>query len=554
MASLLYPATFWLPLLVAREILMPLEKLAEHFPAETRLIEIDVRSGMLAAQLAEAGCTKYLGVARDEKSADRLARLWPTLRERITTTSDRRVVRHNNAEVLLLSGRSPLYLWRYREVRHATRVAWVWSIRPLVLLGMLGWLARYLAGQYRWPTCVTYTAKGGRRRRLLVTEVTRVRRKHHSALHFIPHVLGLRGFFDRLEHCRAQYAVLRWFEELPTLVPGEDVDLLIADESYDDVMALLESEPGIQPCDVYTPSGLPRTDYLEASYYPPTLARQILDRAETYRSLCRAPNELDYFRSLAYHAVYHKGAKSGLPGSELYSRKTPAPKHNFTAILTQMAEQFCVDATISLEGLHAYLQSEGWSPPADLFARMAARDPHNRWLAELSARSSSDSLPPGVSVFLLREKAVEYGRVEQIVEMIAEAGFEILEERKLTDDEVAYGAPRTRGGNWGPGPGDHQGGDPAILVLAFDPAPLPPTRKQRRRHPLLVNGRVQVKDQVREAVNAALPAGVNINALHSSDYPAEAQHLLEVFAPDLLERVALRCHEEGPNAQPRKAA
>lgn len=533
---------------------MPLETLSKHFPAETRFVEIDVRNGMLAAQLAEAGCTKYLGVAGTQKKAHQLAQLWPTLEGRLTTTTDRRVVRHNNAEVLLLSGRAPLFLWRYRDVRHAARVAWTWSWRPAVLLGMLGWLIRCIAGQYRWPARIAYVAQGGRRRVLFVSEVTRVRRKYHSALHFIPHAFGIRGFFEALEHHGARYAVLRWFDELPALDPGEDLDLLIADESYDDVMSLLESEPGIQPCDVYTPSGLPRTDYLEASYYPPALAGQILDRAEMHNSLCRAPSELDYFHSLAYHAVYHKGAKSGLPGSGSYTRKARPPKHDFTAILGQMAEQLSIDATISLDGLHTYLQSRGWSPPVDLLARMAARDPHNQWLTELAARSRTDALLPGVSVFVLREKAVEYGLIEQIVGMIAEAGFEILTERRLTQKEVAYGAPRTRGGNWGPGPGDHQGGDPAVIVLAFDPAPFTPTRKQRRRHPLLVNGRVQVKDKIRDTLNASLPEGAKINALHSSDYPAEAQHLLEVFAPDLLELVAERSRAAMAVATQRKAA
>ena len=55
-----------------------------------------------------------------------------------------------------------------------------------------------------------------------------------------------------------------------------------------------------------------------------------------------------------------------------------------------------------------------WRPPLDTLARLGRR---NAWLARRVARlvaEHSNAGPPGLAIFLLRQRAVELGRAEEI--------------------------------------------------------------------------------------------------------------------------------------------
>jgi hypothetical protein len=148
---------------------------------------------------------------------------------------------------------------------------------------------------------------------------------------------------------------------------------------------------------------------------------------------------------------------------------------------------------------------------------------------------------------------VRGGFQQQIVEMVGQNGFEVLAVRTLADDEVAHVAARTRGGNWiEEGPFDRPGGDPAATVIAYDHQPIPPSRKQRRRFPNRTNARLFAKESIRDAIVAQLPRGESFNALHSSDHAAEAWHLIEVLAPDLLDTVRTQVAQMHAQAEPDK--
>ncbi len=70
--------------------------------------------------------------------------------------------------------------------------------------------------------------------------------------------LDLDGFFDELERLGIRYAVLRWFDSLPAVEPGEDVDVLVADEDLPRLKPFLRSylvPPPTQKFDVYSVSG-----------------------------------------------------------------------------------------------------------------------------------------------------------------------------------------------------------------------------------------------------------------------------------------------------------
>jgi hypothetical protein len=504
----------------------------DSWPANYRIIEIDPVDGRLGDSLVRAGYRGYLGVTRSERLRRTIAEKFPRLAGFMTAVRTDEIVRQNNANLLILSGRSALRLWMYRDVRHAQLVAWKVSLHPVSLLATLGWLIRFLVGQYKKPIRLSRFS-GGRRSGYFVSRVARPKRGKHAQRHFIPHSLGLKGLVTKFHEEHVDYLVLRWFEELPEREPTGDVDLLVADEDVERVLEILDSGPAVRPCDLYTCTGLPESSYQRVSYYPPEIARRMLKNARLHRGFCRVPSQVDYFHSLAYHAVYHKGRKSNLPGAENF-RTARRSSRDFKTLLSKMAAALGIDVEISLRGLHQYLQQRQWSPTPDWLARLATSAPHDRWLAELASQGQPPTMDRGFTVFVIRQSAVDAGVQERIISLIEGHGFIPLGRKTLTQEEVRYSAPRTRDGNWGPGPRDHIGGDPAMILAAYDPQPLDPTRAQLKRWPHLKNARTLVKEAIRRQINREIAPRRPINGVHSSDYGGEAHHFLHTFAPELV--------------------
>jgi nucleoside diphosphate kinase len=250
------------------------------------------------------------------------------------------------------------------------------------------------------------------------------------------------------------------------------------------------------------------------------------------------PNLRDFFHSLAYHAVYHKGPKSNLPSGDLKLTERVKSGHDFAGILGGIAKRLWIDTEISLEGLHSYLQKSGWGPSPEMLARLARAGSGNRWLQVFVDKLAPHVNDQGLTVFVLREEAVRRGLTDKIVDMIAVQGFDVLATRMLSRDEIAFAAARTRGGNWEAGkPYALSGGPPAATVVCYDHAPISPNRRQKRKFPKRTNARIFAKEKIRDAIIAELPPGETFNALHSSDHAAEAWHLIEVLAPELTDTI-----------------
>lgn len=538
----------------------------EHWSPDTRVIEIGIRDAEIALGLRHLGFGKYLGVCRKAARIERLRARHPELAHQLTAADRPRLVLYNNADVLILSGIWRFFVWKYRSVRHARTVAWSLDAGPFCLLALLGWAFHWLSGRYARPYVVRLVRPGGAARWLLAADVLKRKTCRRQQLHFVPHELGIEGFFGALHAHGVRYVVLRWWEQLTQLKPTDDVDLLVADDSLARLLAVCDSGPGILCCDVYSETGLARSQYCGTPYYPESVARRILASAVPHEDLCMRPGRAEHFHSLAYHAVYHKGLKSGLSAEGTGLRPEGRPGRDFTGLLTALAAESGVAATITLEGLHDYLRSNGWGPPDELLARLANACRGNRWLHRLASRLEPHFHDQGLVVFVVRKTALDLGFRDRIVRMLEAAGFGILATKPLSAEESAHAAARTRGGTWGAGIFEQAGGPPAVLVVAYDPRPQPLSRRQRRRFPERRNGRIFVKETIRSAVNAELPRGLSCNALHSSDHAAEAWHLIDVMAPELAEPIlrllesrtrasgpALPTDREAPGAPGREA-
>jgi hypothetical protein len=179
-----------------------------------------------------------------------------------------------------------------------------------------------------------------------------------------------------------------------------------------------------------------------------------------------------------------------------------------------------------------------------MLARLAAATRSNRWVQQLAERVPAHVRDQGLAVFVLRQEAVRQGFQSDIIRMIGDHGFQIMAVRPLARHEIDHAAARCRGGNWAEeGPFDLPSGGPATVVVAYDPDPQPLNRRQRRKFSQRTNARIFVKELIRDAVIAQLPPKRSFNALHSSDHAAEAWHLIEVLAPDLLAPIRARMQE-----------
>lgn len=496
-----------------------------------------LRSGL---RTIEAGATD-LGLARAiarRGHARHLCLATPEACESATAAGDAgcvvpyttpRQIPANNAEVLVLSGRASRALWSFAAFWHAGYVALPLAASRDALVGVLGIAKHVLRGRVRLAGIewLRTGPRGGRA--LLLARV--IRRKPQGARRFVSPVLGVDGFLKALGHRGVSYVVLRWFEGLPAVDPGEDIDMLVADEHVGAVDEVLSELPGIIPCDLYSVSGLPGTDYDAMAYYPPALAERILARSREWSGGYRVPSGPDHFLSLAYHAVYHKGADSGLPTADPALERGGAPEHDYAGALASIARANGTTAELTLEGLDALLASAGWRPPHDTLVRLSLK---NRWLARRLDRlvERAEAEHPGLAVFLVREEACVLGLGARVVARLRAAGFTILRERLLGDDARARVRYGVRGGNWGRGPWPRSGGGPALAIVALDESPIPPRAEAKAKYPSLSNERVLVKERIRDALNEELPPADRCNMLHSSDNASEAVEYLRLAMPD----------------------
>lgn len=541
-------------------------RLTDYWPTNSRIIEIGASTGAIGSCLVDAGYQRYLAVARDECRRRAIVNLCPGLAGCTAVAASPKVVRQNNADVLILNGWSLLHVAWHRSIRHVCHVAWALRPTPLCWLAMLLALVQCLLGRLAWPKvldCARTHQDGAshtaRRTRIIAFRVRRPR-PHSGVRRFIPHTLGIAGMLRRLQADKIRYAVLRWFESLPELPSGEDLDLLVEDAHLEAVRAMLDASPGIQPIDLYSTSGLPGADFRDMPYFPPYLAEELLERAVVHDDRCVVPAPREHFLSLAYHALYHKGASSGIPRrsckqgatgsasasvtfakkhwrSQWHPLRAPAD-HDYAAVLGHLAEWLGIRVPITLDDLDAYLDSQGWRPPHDMLVRLARR---NRWVRSLLRQPErKPATDDRLAVFLIRQEALRRGGVERAAQLIAACGFQIIATRRFNTQVVPTIARSVRGGNWGRGPWPISGGPPVAAIVAFDPAPMTPTRQQKRRFPFLANVRLLRKEQFRDAFNEGYPDDQHCNVVHSSDNGREALDYLRIIMPDAIDDILAR--------------
>ncbi len=351
--------------------------------------------------------------------------------------------------------------------------------------------------------------------------------------------IGAEELFERLNAAGVRYAILRWFETLPQVEEGEDIDILVEDDDLEKLSPFFQAAPGegSLKCDIYSVTGRVDSHFEGLPYYEAKLAREILDNTVLFKGKYRVPDTKRHLLSLAYHAVFHKADFSGLPKrhGEL-PLTTRAVDHDYADFIGRLAKEVGVKVDCSLEGLFAFLQGEGWVPTIDLVRKLSLRRP---WLRSLYPPASLlDTAHGEAACFVVREWAAENCDIGEVVKTIESSGFDVKEVVLLDNEErKKIFALSARGGNWNQGPWPVSGGRPYAVILAYDYYPKPPVESVRRKHPFLSNQRViEVKQKIRDYFNSNVAASMRANAIHSADDEPEAIEYASLLGADVKQR------------------
>ena len=357
-------------------------------------------------------------------------------------------------------------------------------------------------------------------------------RKNRGKRRYIHPKLGVEGFFRELKKNDISYCVLRWFETLPLVEDGEDIDILVADKDIHHLEPFLTGAKSYgTPCDIYTSSGLPGTSYRGIAYFPEHLAQELLDTAIWQDDKILVPDPMRHLLSMSYHAAYHKGYESGVPSETGKSLKAESLDHNYPLVLQSCAENAKMkQPEMTLEGLDRYLQENNWSPARDALEKLSAR---NEWVHDhfFSDIPDLESYWDGFSAFIVREQGLDH--LDLVRKMLFEAGFNILFEKEIDGDQRKEAGKNLRGGNWNRGPWPVSGGLPAYLFAVNDCFPIIPEKKLAEKHPGLVNSRLlDTKIRIRNAVNSLKTHHQRSNVIHSADNPHQGLEYFHTAVPD----------------------
>ena len=350
---------------------------------------------------------------------------------------------------------------KYVLVRLAPR--WAWT------LGFPGLMRRWTKGLVRIEGVTTLPKISGEGRTYwLVLE------QSGTDVHQIPVIpkkLGVLYFLQWLKDEKINYIVLRFFEHLPELHrEAGDLDLLISDEDRPKVIDHLRSvrdqvseDAGDIRVGLHSVSGETGT----IPYYPPPLARGMLERAISGPAGSLVPSPKDALLSMMYHALYHskKGYASGIPSS-LSKHTDGHPENDYAGLIMKKASLLDLDVGKTMEDMDIFLAGEGWRPKIDTLAKIAET---NAWVRDRFF-ANTQKCAEGLAVFVLREWAVRARLEHAFIDEIAREGFIVLQTKILSTVQKQYVRDHFRGGTWGSDKnGETELWQPAAVLVLIDP-------------------------------------------------------------------------------------
>ena len=350
--------------------------------------------------------------------------------------------------------------------------------------------------------------------------------------------LNSETFIKSINALDIEYVLLRWFEKWPHIDPQEDLDILVADKHLEDIRSFCVCyDNGCQKLDVYSETGISNSGYYGASYFPDNLAQNILSTRKLINNVF-VPTGLNYFLSLAFHAVFHKGQDSGLPYSKDQNDKRESD-HDYEDLLTKLAKDLKINCPrITFSDLYNFINDNGFLPGLDtssLYAR------YNPWLLNIIINNDNNdvALPVDgdVIVVVVRDWAAKNNKIDLILELINDEKLHVIDHILLDDQAAQTAKTKIRGGQWDAGPYPKSGGNPHSLIICFDYAPKPPSQQTSDTYPFVTNENIFIKHRIRDRINSEQFLWNRVNCIHSSDNEDEAYQYISILGERQMDNI-----------------
>lgn len=406
-------------------------------------------------------------------------------------------------------------------VRFAPRIEW--------LLGLPGLIRRLIFGLVRIKGLTKIKGKNGKTTRWIVLEQsgTDVHR-----IPILPKSIGVQGFLNWLKEEKISYVILRFYEKLPELHrEAGDLDMLVSDEDRSKVKDFLRKHEDKERdfvedvrVGLHSVSGEPGL----IPYYPPLLARKMLEGAVDGPAGSKIPSKEDALNSFIYHVLYHakKGYSSGIPSS-LSTHIDKYPENDYVGVISQMAKELSLDIGETMEKMDEYMASVGWRPKLDTLAKIAET---NAWVRDRFFSTKKDEIV-GLSVFVLREWMKDEDLAEDALKYFDIQGFTVIRNKTLTGELQKTAANILRGGTWGSNnDGSTDGWLPSEVVVVID-------RACAKLPPAYATGFEMFRTRkLKEAMRNRFDTD-EYSSMHSTDNSRESWEYIEVCFPDEVEEI-----------------
>ena len=329
-------------------------------------------------------------------------------------------------------------------------------------------------------------------------EIKGVVKPYKSPRVFVKKGLERMEFFSILKERNVDYVLLRWWEDLPEIPEGEDMDILIRDEHrhlINDLVTFVDNGTGLK-CDIYTITGSNFGAHKGIPYFQSNLSYHLLESRILFKGVY-VPSPVMYFASLTYHAIFHKGASSGLEGFRTYPSNI---EHDYTKVLQDQMPFLELEFEPNVLNLFNWLKEQNYAPAEDTLSKLVEIKPD---LAMLQKNLSSDIRGGELIVYVLRERLIKDKLLNDFMYFLKDQFyFEILDFKYLNTKEKNKCTRHIRGGKWDKGPFKYSGGNPAAILCVYDYHPKPLSKEALKKQSRMTNyNNLKAKYAFRNLIN-----------------------------------------------------
>ena len=328
-------------------------------------------------------------------------------------------------------------------------------------LGLIGMIRRYLIGLAQENNRLHFIGLKTFTKSILDYYIVIKNPNSKFTNHFsISSEINYKGFLDYLNNSGKKYAVIRFFEKLPSRYrEGGDLDVLVEDELFNVTSDFLSENSGPEMIDMYSVTG--PSNAQKIPYYTPYIAKKILNETAIHNGY-KVPNPEHYLNSFIYHCLYHKGLSSGIPSRYNDLKISNSPDNNYLLKIKELSKPFNIDVGSTLEELDEYMKDVGWRPHLDTLDLLSS---NNRWLSK-HVKSTNLGKELCLVACVLKKGFFEHNKIEKFEKKLKQLNFKVLEKEILKDNRLQLAYNHLRGGNWSAT--NEEQFSPQAVFLLFD--------------------------------------------------------------------------------------